>query len=312
VQQAAFEAGYTQRTSSDRTAAKRVYVVPMAITPALEALDSVFYMEIVHGIFEALEMPLGGVEVDCRLGRPEWIEQGQLQGPLTRADGLIVLGRHEKSTLESLAQRLPLIAAVDYPEGDFGFDIVVHDDAQGGRKAARHLLDRGFTHVGLLNGPSYMDVWNERLWGAWRELAEAGAAPAPEDYRRTENHAISAMEQLMADWLDEQARPSAIITPCGMGATAVHQALKRKGLGWPEDLSLVCFDQYWPGLQDDVRPTHVATYPRQLGIHAMQRMVELLGTPKQGRMPKKIVVPTQLVPGESVHSFESTSMEMAS
>lgn len=115
------------------------------------------------------------------------------------------------------------------------------DNERGGYIAARALLDLGHRSIGYISGPRWKRDANERLAGHKRALAELGVAFDDAlcfegDFQETGG--IQGMKHLLGTGIPFTA------LACGndnMAAGAVDVA-RESGLGIPDDLSIVGFD----------------------------------------------------------------------
>ncbi|MFI9005710.1 LacI family DNA-binding transcriptional regulator [Actinosynnema sp. NPDC053489] len=144
---------------------------------------------------------------------------------------------------------------------------VLADEVEGGRTAARVLLDAGHGEGIHLIGadPTGVDVPPgriaalDRLTGIHQELAEAGVAVASGHPCRwwLPEHGFRATRELL-----DRHRPRALICLDDRLAFGAYQALQDAGLAVPDDVSVVSFDDHpvasWlrPGLTTVALPHH--------------------------------------------------------
>ncbi|MFI5934161.1 LacI family DNA-binding transcriptional regulator [Actinoplanes sp. NPDC051494] len=157
-----------------------------------------------------------------------------------RLDGLIVMGLQiEPGIAERLRGRgLPTVV-VD-ADSDL-FSRVVIDDDDGGRIAARHLLERGHRRLGYLLERQVSDYESQavkRLAGFRVAAARAGATVAV----ATSDNAVEAARHAAAGLLDAADRPSAIMAHHDALAVGVLLAARDRGLRVPEDVAVMGFD----------------------------------------------------------------------
>lgn len=157
-----------------------------------------------------------------------------------RLDGLIVMGLQiEPGIAERLRGRgLPTVV-VD-ADSDL-FSRVVIDDDDGGRLAARHLLDRGHRRLGYLLERQVSDYESQavkRLAGFRDEAARQGA----EVVVATSGNSVDDARRAAADLLDAADRPSAVMAHHDVLAVGVLLAARDRGLRVPEDIAVMGFD----------------------------------------------------------------------
>jgi LacI family transcriptional regulator, galactose operon repressor len=163
---------------------------------------------------------------------------------------------------------------------------VVPDEREGGRIAARTLLDAGHSeHIHLVGERGTGFASRERRAGVQDVLASRGLSLAgivdcpwwPEP-----------AHEAVCELLRSKARPTGLICLNDRTAFGAYQAIQESGLRIPEDISIVSFDD--SDLASWLRPqlTSVAIPHFELG----RRAVELLLT--DGRQPEVERVPMPL------------------
>lgn len=225
-------------------------------------------------------------------------ENDQIFNRLLSADGIIVIGNPTCDVVDRLvASRMkPVLISSD--RDDISINSVEADNFTGGVIAARHLIRNGFKKIGFLSGSSKVHSFRARLNGAMIEtLQELG----PESFvsrvsATSDNEDVKAALQELFTSPD---RPEALITTHPMAAYLAVEVLKELGLNCPQDCSIVTFDKP-ENIPGDISFTHLRTYPRQLGIKAAQRVYQQIFTRQIEDQPYKIVLPLELIPGNSV------------
>ena len=219
-----------------------------------------------------------------------------------RVDGLILapVGTASRAALAPLATALPVVL-VDRVLPGFAGPSVTADNFAGARDATRLLLARGHRRIGCLQGRPDSSVQEERLRGHQAALAEAGIALDPA-LLRGGLHAPDAGRSGIEAWFGARGvAPTAVLAFGNLLALGALQALRRLGLGVPEEVSLIAFDdQPWTELTAPPLTT-VAQPVEALAEVAMQRLFERLqaGTePAPGASSE--VLPVYLIERESV------------
>ncbi len=156
-------------------------------------------------------------------------------------------------------------------------------DRLGGREAARHLAELGHTRIAFISGPPSFRSSHERRSGFEEALNEAGLtlnrAYVAEGGYTFESGIARGLELLRLD-----PRPTAIFAANDEMAAGVLQAARQLGLGIPDDVSVLGFDDFqiasrlWPAL------TTIRTPTREIGRLAVER---LLGVEDEARDPKE-------------------------
>lgn len=166
--------------------------------------------------------------------------------PLTnKLDGLIVMSLplEDKTADRILHRRLPTVLVEARRPG---FSSVSIDDAEGGRLAARLLLDRGHTRVGFIGelkrtrpdvtlpGDVRRDAFRDALAVAGHPLLEQRIRVVPHD----PDAACHAAHSL----LDLPDRPTAIFAQDDVLAGGVLKAARARRIRVPEELAVIGFD----------------------------------------------------------------------
>ncbi|MEJ6488846.1 LacI family DNA-binding transcriptional regulator [Leucobacter sp. USCH14] len=135
------------------------------------------------------------------------------------------------------------VVLVDRGSSDRSFSSVSVDDVEGGRIAARHLLEQGRRRIAFVGGPIGIKQVSDRLNGARSVVAEV--ADATLEVRETQ--ALSVLEgrriaeEILA--LPADRRPDAVFAANDLLAMGVLQAFVMTGsLRVPEDIALIGYD----------------------------------------------------------------------
>lgn len=145
-------------------------------------------------------------------------------------------------------------------------------DRVGGLAAARHLADLGHTRIAHISGPTTFRSSHERRAGFEAGLAERGLRLRPE-FARVGAYTFDSGIQQGLELLQMDPPPSAIFAGNDEMAAGVLHAARQMGVGVPDELSVVGFDDFqiadrvWPSL------TTVHTPTREIGRLAALRLM---------------------------------------
>jgi LacI family transcriptional regulator len=171
-----------------------------------------------------------------------------------RTDGLLMISLSPRDEQVELLRRSGVPAVlVDAEHPDL--PRVVGDDVEGGRMAARHLLDLGherLAFVGDAPDPAFGFVSSRRRCRGWLEaLSLAGIDPAPA-YLKEGPHEREAARRLGRELLALDEPPTAVFAASDNQALGVLEAAADAGVRVPDELSVVGFDDLdqaaWAGL----------------------------------------------------------------
>lgn len=185
-------------------------------------------------------------------------------------DGAFVVSHHTSDTfLERIAAVVPVVYGgrpVRERPGDYFIDV---DNVHGGREATAFLIERGHRRIATITGPLTMPAGIDRLKGYREALAAAGMPEAQvEDGQFTADGGAAAMRRILASG----DRPDALFVASDLMARGALSALAAAGLGAPDDIAVIGFDD---------SPVATAVTPelttiRQPSFEQGRRMAEVL------------------------------------
>ena len=216
-------------------------------------------------------------------------------------DGAILAAPLHQSPLLQWAQECPLpcVVAGSSPR-DLHAACVDVDDENAVYQGVKWLIAQGHRRIAFIAGP--VNYWSahQREQGYLRALSEAGIFVTSHWIRRGNYSTESgrwAMEKLL------QVRPpfSAVVCCNDWMALGALEALRRRGICVPEEISVMGFD--------DVEAAAVASPPlttirqpvREIGMRAAKLLIQQIesGT----RTPERVIFPGELVQRDSTTAF---------
>jgi LacI family transcriptional regulator len=223
-------------------------------------------------------------------GREQTYVQMLLQ---SRIDGIVL--QHVFSSLDyyKLLERQGIPAArVLNPQQGVACDLVRCDTRQASCDLILHLVRLGHRRIAALGPrlPSYLG--NDRLAGYEGALHAAGLAPEEdlvllEGWRTRDGYT-------MAHKLLARTRPDAIFAFGPRIAAGAACALRERGLRIPDDIALVCVDDFGMGSELDPFMTIVRQPERDMGRLVAQLLIERILGIYTGA-PREIVLPADVV-----------------
>lgn len=208
-----------------------------------------------------------------------------------RIDGLLVVGDGHERVSPSVTHHFEAPVTYAFAASDHAEDIVyLPDNEAAGRLAARHLLERGRTHIAHITGDRSSIAVRLREQGMLAELRAAGRRQAGRTLHGSWSHDWGA--EAMAELLDSGTEIDAVF--CGndhIGLGAL-EACAARGLRVPDDVAVVGVDN-WEGIVLDQgirRLTTVDLELRRLGGLAAADLLAPERTPGE-----HLVAPTLMV-----------------
>jgi LacI family transcriptional regulator len=239
VQAIAAELGYSPNLSAKMMKGSRTNVIGIMVND----LQSAVINEIigaVSGAVRKLNMDLiiyNSIE-DLENGQNKGLSQ-MLQG---LCDGLLlILPRISDAHIRLLEQNDLPVVLVNYWRAKTSLPVVRGGNSDGAAAAVDHLLGLGHRRIAFIAGAGQTGQSQERQHGYEDALRAAGIAPEPQlisqgDFGRRSGY--DAASSLLA--LPEP--PTAIFAANDEMAFGAIDAVRAKGLGMPQDVSVVGFD----------------------------------------------------------------------
>ena len=245
---------------------------------AMSFLASIYGQELVAGIEEeALRHGMQLLFADTR-DDPE--REGRVIASLLahHVTGVIIMpsAGWTDTALRLLNEHDTPFVVVDRHQ-DLDVDQVCVENEQASAAIVDHLLQIGHTRVGLINGLAGLSTTTERRDGYLLAHKRRGV-PVDErlivDGGSTEQDGRKAMQHLLS--LSPGERPTGVFVANDAMSIGAVRALKQAGMRIPEDMALVCFDEFPWG---DLLNPHLTTIAQPcyaLGARAVQLLLKRL------------------------------------
>jgi LacI family transcriptional regulator len=207
-----------------------------------------------------------------------------------RVAGCIMFHASDSRIRALIHSAIPTIFIDRIAQGSHASYVKSHN-INAARQAVEHLLSLGHRRIAFLTGSTTDIAGLERLLGCQQALAQASIAPDAGLIRQSGwniDEAYEAAKVLLAERRDF----TAIVAGSDLMAIGILRALVEHGLGVPDDVSLVGFDdidlcQYTIPPLTTVRQDRVA-----MGRGAVQRLIALMeGTGETS----PLILPTELI-----------------
>lgn len=235
VKAAAKELGYRpdKRASSLRSRRTRLLGVTFDVSQP-------FHAETVDAIYSAAETE--GYEVVLSAVGPSRKEQRAVEALLDAGcEALImVFPESDPAELQHYARQTPLVSMLREVEG---LDVVRTDEASGIAQAVDHLVELGHQRIAHIDGGdefragvrrhAYEDAMRSHGLGNFISVIHGGI---------DERDGANAVHKLLANEMSTGERPTAIVVFNDRSALGVIDALERRGIAVPGDISVVGYD----------------------------------------------------------------------
>jgi LacI family transcriptional regulator len=261
-------------------------------------LDSPWAVEIIRGVEEEAHAACVGTVVSAIHRRPAATRQWMRNVQVRNTDGVILVTSDVQSPLHAELRRLGVPAVVIDPAGVPAQDVPTVGAANwsGALAATEHLIALGHTRIGFIAGPRTLVCSRTRLDGyrAGLEAAELAVDPAlivqGDFYHESGYKGAAALLEL-------RPRPTAIFASSDQMALGAYEAVRRRGLRVPDDVSIIGFDDL-PEVRWSSPPLTTVRQPlSEMGALAARTLLKLAGGERIESL--RFELPTQLVVRDS-------------
>jgi DNA-binding LacI/PurR family transcriptional regulator len=203
-------------------------------------IRSQYVAEIMTGAIEALHDRDARLVI-CSGSRTPVPLRDQLMPGVTDG-GLLILPADGAAELAALQEsRYPFVVIEPTHALDATIPAVAVTNWGGAKAATEYLIGLGHTHIGIITGPEDWQVSQDRLAGYHAALLTAGLPMVPH-LRRATDLTIEGGARAARELLALPHCPTALFALGTDAAIGVLRAARESGLGVPEDLSVLTFD----------------------------------------------------------------------
>jgi LacI family transcriptional regulator len=215
------------------------------ISVAVPTFTTPFHNELLKGVRDRLDEE----EVDMLLCDLEWeAPQRTLHNFLEGGamDGLLVVGVASDG---ELAEELSMLGAPVVLVGAHldSFDSFYWEEEPGAKMAVEHLLEEGYSRIGMITTPHNNRIRNARVAGYRQALEEAGIEFDPDlvvhgHTRKHDGFSEESGYEAMQDLFALSQPVEAAFASSDVQAIGAWQALREEGLEVPDDFAFVGYD----------------------------------------------------------------------
>lgn len=217
---------------------------------------------------------------------------------LGMADGSILMGSltNRDELRELISEGRPFVYVGRRDVAGCAFDWVASDYRSGAREAAQHLLDHGHRSICFTGVYVTEEPYQDRLAGCLEAVSQVPDA---------ELHIVP--DQALGDpdavyRFIKERRATALVCTGSRVLARLLEVLGTFGVAIPEELSVVALSDEGGDFPAGLRPTHVQLNSVEVGAEAVRLLVERMEGHRDH--PKSVLVPCELVPGNSVASIK--------
>lgn len=258
-------------------------------------ISNPFYLEIYRGVEEhafanGYRVLMGDAgqgsedQADARIVR--YVEMVRNR----QADGLILMTGHVPEAIRT-SRLPPMVISLELVEG-IDLPTIAIDNRAAARMAVEHLIGLGHRRIVHVTGPLNHVMPAERHAGYREAMQAAGIADDPALTVFADFHYESG-QRAVDRLLDDGVRFTALFCSNDEMAVGAINALRRRGLGVPRDVSVVGFDDIVFADASDPPLTTVRQPRREIGRASMAMMIGLLAGRRESS--RRMVLPVQLI-----------------
>ncbi|NOU94031.1 substrate-binding domain-containing protein [Paenibacillus sp. LMG 31456] len=190
-----------------------------------------------------------------------------------RVDGLIVSSAGNSGDyFRSLEKTgVPIVFLNRCPEF-MNSDVIMANNIQGAYNATEHLIQHGYSKIGIIAGPSSISTGKDRLTGYKKALKENGIielASIIKEGQFTVESGYSRMKELM----EQDLKPDAVFISNNSMTLGAYKYLKQSNIQIPNQVAVLGFDD--PDWVEIVEPPVTTIRPPsyRLGVNAADLMM---------------------------------------
>lgn len=218
-----------------------------------------------------------------------------------RVDGIIITptSKSEKNIKTMIGTSVPVVLIDRLLEGS-KYPAIGSDSYSGAREATQYLIDHGHRKIGFVGGLEGIQSTDMRYRGYIDALADNDIS-LDDALVVLGNSQVKDSYQATQTLLSNGKDMTAIFAANNLIVIGVMQYLKDNGISYPDDISILCFDD--PEWGSAITPgiTSVSQRPYEIGYEAGRQLFRLINEEDKGREgEKRIVLSTKLEERESV------------
>jgi len=285
VLRAARELGYRPNAVARSLVRRRSHVVGLMLSD----IHNPYFAEVADGVEG--EAMLAGYRALTNTGRRRVSgERDAIETLLQlRVDALVLAGAIlPTADIVEAAQSVPIALAARATRSH-AVDSVTNDDRRGGAMAVEHLVSLGHRRIAHISAGSGAGAKSRRT-GYERAMVAAGLRSeirvVPGSF--TEDGGYEGMRTLLAG----RRRPTAVFVANDLAAIGALEAADEAGVGIPEDVSVVGYDNTVLAALPRIDLTTIAQPGAEIGATAVRLVLERIGGRTEAR---HIVIPPSLV-----------------
>ncbi len=273
----------------------------------VKEMDSAFYADLIMGVRNQLS-ERGYTTFVCS-SEGDYEEEGNLIEVLRSrfVNGIIIAPIvHEQVDLTHLFMlkqaNYPFVLFEEVP--GLQVNVIEIDNVKASQKAVSYLIDNGHERIKHVAGPPYTKHSRDRILGVQKAFSHSRLVYTDDVIVPGGARLEDGYQAGLALFKDRPAgeRPTAVTCFNDDVAMGVMRALAELGIGVPEEVSVIGFDDIQPAAYLSVPLTTVRQPAREMGCKAAELLVSQLET-EEGVPPRRITPEAELVVRDSTRAL---------
>lgn len=284
IQETALTLGYLPSAAARSLKTNRSQALGIIVSN----IDDPYFSEILQGIEEIAQanhysLFIAASQRDAE--RESAIVQAMRQH---RVDGIIICSTPFSAERSQQFSKydIPIVMINNQAAEEYRYSIY-HDDVDGSRQIARHLIELGHRRIAYLGNSSSGRTTQDRLAGFRYELQTSGLSLPNEYIYETPGSEPNKGALAVDHFLQLANRPTAIVCFNDMLAIGVLKSLQQRGFRVPEDISITGFDNIVFSNYTNPPLTTFDQPKRFIGQRAAELILSLLSSTSDIQMPQQ-------------------------
>lgn len=275
VLQAIADTGYRQNALARSLATSRTMTLGLASTP----VSNPYFGDLVQSIERSARAAGYSLLLGDTHDDPDQEQQVVQHLADRRVDGVLLApsaGAGDGALPFLRSAGLPTVLLDRFAEAEL--DQVAPENEDATAVLTEHLADLGHHRITMVSGLGGLHSTTERLAGYRRIVERRGLDQDPALIVHGRS-GVATAEQAVLNHFAAGHRPSAMVIGNNAMTIGVMKALRRLGMRIPEDVALVCYDDFeWADLFEP-RLTAIAQDVQAMGTRAVSMMVDRINHP---------------------------------
>lgn len=287
------ELNYVPNYSAKSLVLDKSYTIGLFFSSIIQGTSPSFFYETIRGINTVIEEKYNLVV----RGIDSYKDFSTINNK--RFDGIILMSQSDNDNAfiyHVIKQEIPLII-LDREVEEKTLINVLSDDEEGTFKAVEHLIKKGHTDIGIIEGKHGFKSAKKRKDGFLKALIKY-KLPINSDYMVEGNYDMKSGYEGMNRLISLPKHPTAVFCSNDDMAIGAIKAIFDKGLRIPEDISIVGFDDIDFSAYTAPSLTTVKRPIEEISIVGGKKLIEVInGKEYEG---EKVHIKTELIVRDSV------------